>query len=171
MDQSNDVRDNTHYFLQELMKKETGLVVPFKDILLKSLSIERRKENIISLISLLESCKKLNFNQSYRLRDIIKSLIEAHYDDKKSGIVKKSLQLMFQFFPALNNRDLGSLKIDDLLTLLDKQFIMKKHNFTRISKKKGINLKNYLKDFKKSKLRDYKLYFYIKTKNNLIRFQ
>ncbi|MFX1481019.1 MAG: hypothetical protein ACFFCI_23300, partial [Promethearchaeota archaeon] len=168
LDQSEDVRDNTHYFLQELMKKQTGLVDSFKNILIKSLSIEQKKENILSLIILLESCKNLNFDQTYQLRSIIKSLIEAHYDDKKSGIIKKILQLIPQLFPTLSNRDLGSLKIDDLLALLDKQFIMLKHNFTQISKKKGITLKNYLKGFKNSKLRDYKLYFYIKTKNNLI---
>ena len=48
-DDSKDIRDNVHFFLMELVKKSPGLANSIKDILLKSLSWEKNKENIMSL--------------------------------------------------------------------------------------------------------------------------
>ncbi|KKM62744.1 hypothetical protein LCGC14_1518520, partial [marine sediment metagenome] len=82
-DDSKDIRDNIHYFLLELIRKNPTMVNLIKDLLLDGLSIEKNKENILSLLILFEYCKKLNFDQLYRFREISKSLFLSYFDDKK----------------------------------------------------------------------------------------
>ncbi|MFX0082230.1 MAG: hypothetical protein ACFE94_10815 [Candidatus Hodarchaeota archaeon] len=167
-DQSDDLRDNVHFFLLKLVKRNPNLVNLIKDNLLNSLSMEQNKENLLSLFDLLGFCKDLGFDQLYHLRDISKSLISSYYDDTMSEIVKSLLKLLLQFFPDLKENDLETLKIDDIIALLDKQFLMKKTNFTKLSRNSNISLKDYIKEIKKSVLKDQKIFFYTKTKDNLI---
>lgn len=167
-DESVDVRDNVHFFLLELVKVNPNLVEDLKDILIKSLSMEQNKENLLSLFNLLGFCKDLDFNQLYNLREISKSLISSYFDDMKSGITGKLLILISYFFPNLKEQKLNSLKIDDLFALLDDQFLMKKHNFTKVSAKSNITLKEYMKEIEKLDPKDKKFIFYTKNEKNLI---
>ncbi|MFW9942425.1 MAG: hypothetical protein ACFFFT_15410 [Candidatus Thorarchaeota archaeon] len=167
-DQSDDIRDNIHFFLNELVKKNPNLVNNIKNEIIESLSIEQIKENLVSSINLLTYCKDLSFNQLYHLRDISKSLILSYFDDTKSKIVVNLLKIISQFYPDFNGNNLETLKIDDLLTLLDNQFLMKKTNFTKLSTHSNITLKEYIKKIKNSELRDEKLFFYTKPEKNLI---
>jgi len=167
-DQSNDMRDNVHFFLLELVKKNPNLVNSIKDNILESLSMEQIKENLLSLFNLLGYCKDLGFNQLYHLRDISKSLILSYYDDVKSEIVVNLLKVISRFFPDLKGDNLETLKIDDLLDLLNKQFLMKKYNFTKRSSNSIITLKDYIRKIKKSDLEEKKIFFYTKTKENFI---
>ncbi|MFX1529705.1 MAG: hypothetical protein ACFFBC_01185 [Promethearchaeota archaeon] len=167
-DQSDDIRDNIHFFLNELVKKNPNLVNNIKNEIIESLSIEQIKENLLSSINLLAYCKDLSFNQLYHLRDISKSLILSYFDDIKSKIVVNLLKIISQFYPDFNDDNLETLKIDDLLTFLDKQFLMKKTNFTKLSRHSNITLKEYIKKIKNTELRDEKLFFYTKPEKNLI---
>ncbi|MFX1377055.1 MAG: hypothetical protein ACFFA0_14715 [Promethearchaeota archaeon] len=167
-DKSNDIRDNVHFFLLELVKEKPNLVNTIKDNLLQSLTMEHNKENILSLINLLGYCKDLSFDQLFQLRNISKSLVSSYYDDLKSEIVSNLLKLISRFYTSLEQSDLETLKINDLLDLLDKQFLMKRHNFTEISRNSNIRLKDYLREIKKTDLKDEKGFLYTKTKKNII---
>ena len=168
IDKSVDVRDNVHFFLLELLKVKPILVEDIKNILIRSLSIEQNKENLLSLFNLLGFCKDLDFNQLLDLRDVSKSLISSYFDDMKSEIISNLLKLISQFFPILKEDTLNSMKIDDLLTLVDNQFLMKRHNFTKLSAKSNITLRGYVKQIEKLNLIDKKIIFYTKNEKNLI---
>ncbi|MFX1279437.1 MAG: hypothetical protein ACFFA3_08470 [Promethearchaeota archaeon] len=167
-DKSVDVRDNVHFFLQELVKKEPDLVKNIKDLLLQSLSKEVSKDNLQSLISLLGFCKELNFNQLYSLREISKSLISSFFNDFKSDIIPNLLEVLSKYFPDLKEINVDATNEKELLELLDKQSLMKKTNFSEISSKSNIKLRDYIKQIENLGLNDKKIIFYTKNKNNLI---
>jgi hypothetical protein len=168
LDESKDVRDNIHYFLLLLVKKDKDIVISNKSLLIESLLVEKSNENIISLLQLLSYCVELNFDQLYKFRLASKSLIKSHFHEKNSKIFIELLNLIKIFFPFLNKYDLENQKLNELIKLLDNQFLMKKVNFTAISKENEINLKEYMKVFKNSLLKDEKIYFYIKSKDDII---
>ncbi|MFX1259423.1 MAG: hypothetical protein ACFFAN_16330, partial [Promethearchaeota archaeon] len=168
MDKSEDVRDNTHYFLQEFAGKIPNLLNSnYINFFLEALSIENKHENIKSLLNLLDcyNSKNIDFKEYYKLREILKSLITIHFKDKSSEIFFKLTDLIKKFFPSLKKLDFQYLKIDELIKLLDDQFLMKKYNFTENNQ-----LKNYILKIKKSRLKDKEIYFYIKEKKKRICF-
>ncbi|MFX1304358.1 MAG: hypothetical protein ACFE9X_13465 [Promethearchaeota archaeon] len=168
IDDSEDVRNNIYYILQKLVEKNPNLVNSFIDVLLESLSIEKNKHNIISLLNFLDYSENLEFDQLYRFRSISKSLITSLEDKKANQVLIKLIKLIKKFFPLLKQLDLENQNTKNVLKILDNQFLMKKHNFTSLSKNSNLTLKEYLKKFAKSNLKDKKVYFYIKTKENLI---
>ncbi|MHA2005705.1 MAG: hypothetical protein ACXACO_00810 [Promethearchaeota archaeon] len=168
LDNSEDIRDNAHYFLMELMKKNPDLVNSISNIIIKSLSIEKKKENIISLLNLLEYCSSLNFEELFNFREVSKSLLLSYRDDQKSKINTILIKLLKKFFPRLKELNLETREIDNLVTILDEQFLMKKHNFTELSRNENITLKGYLKSIKKSRFKEQKIFFYVKTKKDII---
>jgi len=167
-DKSEDVRNNVHYFLQELIKKHPNLLNSEIDIILESLLTENKMENIISLLNFLDSCEDLEFDQLYNFRNISKTLIASFEDKKSSKIYIRLIELLKKFFPLLNETDLETQKSKSIINLLENHFLMKKHNFTAINKNSDLNLKGYLKEFGKSNLKDKKIYFYVRTKDNVI---
>ena len=168
IDESEDIRNNIYYILQELVKKKPNLVNSSIDVLLESLTIEKDKDNIISLLNFLDYCDNLEFDQLYRFRNISKSLIASFEDKRTNKFFFKLIILIKKFFPLLNQFDLENQNTKNVLKSLDNQFLMKKHNFTALSKNSSLTLKEYIKKFAKSNLKDKKVYFYIKTKENLI---
>ncbi|MHA2183308.1 MAG: hypothetical protein ACXAAH_17965, partial [Promethearchaeota archaeon] len=139
-----------------------------KNIIIESFSIEKSKENVLSLLNLLGFCKELNFDELFLFRGISKSLISSYYNTKDSEIYGKLLSLIDGFYPSLKGQILESIELKSLLDLLDKQFLMKKSNFTEISKKNHLNLKEYLKKINKPIFQEYKTLFYTKTKKDII---
>ncbi len=167
-DQSEDVRDNVHYFLLELFKKNPNLVMSSIDFLLESLKIEKKNANIVSLLNFLDYCEDLSFDQLFNFRNISKSLIISFDDKRTSKIFIKLIDLMKKFFPMQDKPELEYQEAKKIIKSLDSYFLMKKHNFTVLSKNTGVSLKEYLKIFTKSKQKDNKIYFYVKTKDNII---
>ena len=167
-DKSKDIRDNAHYFIQELVKGDPSLIESIKDILLESILIETNEPNIIALLKFLEDCENLNFEQLYKFRTVSKSLIHLYRKKKSQEIFIKLLSLIKKFFSTLKDHNLENYDLKDLSNLLDNQFIMKKHTYTEFSKKSHLRLREYLDRFKKSQLRDKKIIFYLKTKENII---
>lgn len=168
LEDSEDIRNNIHYFLLKLVEIKPDLANTNIDIIFKSLIKEKNKDNIISILNFLEYCDYLEFDHLYNFRDISKSLITLFEDKKTSKIYNKSIKLIKKFFPHLKEQDLESLDAKSIINLLNNQFLMKRHNFTRLSKNKDLKLKDYLKTFAKSNLKDKKIYFYTKTKENKI---
>ncbi|MHA1913622.1 MAG: hypothetical protein ACW97V_04550, partial [Promethearchaeota archaeon] len=166
LDSSEDIRNNIHYFLVESLKTEPEFINDIKDKVLESLSMEQNQENIISLLSLLEFCEELNFDQLYYLRKNLLALIPQYFADKKSGISDKLLVIITRFFLGLKEINLLSLKTKDLSELLESQFIMKKSDFRKASESKDTTIQDYLEELKKSELKEEKVFFYTKSKGN-----
>ncbi|MFX1408850.1 MAG: hypothetical protein ACFFA6_00740, partial [Promethearchaeota archaeon] len=167
IDKSEDVRNNVHYFLSELADKNPEIFKSNIDLLIESLLIENSKENIISSLNLLSYCDDLNFDQLYKFRNAVKHLIKSDFREKTSEISVELQNLIKKYFPSLQDFDLQDLKPDQLELLLDNQFLMKKINFTELSKNLKVNLKEYLNKLKKSPFKDEKIYFYVKAKDDI----
>ena len=167
-DKSEDVRNNVHYFLQELINLNPNLLNPDLEIILESLLTEKKTDNIISLLNFLDSCVDLEFDHLFYFRDISKSLISSFEDKKSSKIFIRLIELLKKFFPLLNEIGLENLESKSVIKQIENLFLMKKHNFSLIRKKLDVDLKEYLKNFAKSNLKEKKVYFYIKTKENVI---
>ncbi len=168
LDEFEDIRNNIHYFLLKLVEIKPELAKKNIDIILKSLNIERKTDNIISLLNLLEKCEDFEFDHLYTFRNISNSLITLLEEKKTSKIFNKLISLIKKLYPQLSKFDLENQEAKKIVNLLENQFLMKKTNYTEISKNTDLKLKEYLKNFAKSKLKDEKVYFYIKTKENIL---
>ncbi|MHA2036032.1 MAG: hypothetical protein ACW98X_06335 [Promethearchaeota archaeon] len=167
-DESKDIRDNVLFFFTELVNDDPDLINSVKDIIIESLFLESNKENIKSLLMILSFCKELTFDELFLFRKISKSLIASFHDEKSVEIYNEILTLIERFFPSLKEQELKSLDIKNLLDALESKFLMKKTDFTEISKNSEITLKSYLKELNNSVGRENKIYFYTKTKKNTI---
>ncbi|MFX1599659.1 MAG: hypothetical protein ACFFB6_03600 [Promethearchaeota archaeon] len=168
LDKSEDIRNNIHYFLLDLAEIKPNLLNKNIDVILKSFKIENNKNNILSLLNFLDQCEDFEFNHLYIFRNISKSLINLFHDEKSSKISNKLIQLIKKLYPQLREFDLEKQETEKIKNLLENQFLMKRHNFTEISKNTDLKLKEYLKKFTKTNLKDDKIYFYTKTKENII---
>ncbi len=167
-DPSEDIRDNIHYFLHDLVINEPNIVNSSIDIILESLLIEKGKDNVISLLIIFENCNELSFDQLYNFRESIKLILFSFQNKDKSGVIAKARDLIKKYFPETIEFNFENKGTEVLESLLDRQFIMKKHNFAEISKDKGLILKEFIKTHINTNLRDEKIYFYTKTRNEII---
>ncbi len=159
-----DIRNNGHYFLQEFDKISPGFITAYKETLLKAFLIENSDENILSLLNFLEKCKDLDFKQLLKFRKISKVLISKYYDNTSSEIFTILESLIKKFFPSLNDIDFMTYKENDLIDLLSDLFLMKAYDFSKISKEKNIRFNDFIKQIKKTLLKDKEIFFYIKNK-------
>ena len=134
----------------------------------ENLLIEKGKDNVISLLNIFENCSELSFDQLYNFRESIKLIFSSFQNNEKSGVIAKARDLIKKYFPGTIEFNSENLGIEVLESVLDKQFIMKKHNFMEIRKDTGLGLKEFIKNHINTNLRDEKIYFYIKTKNEII---
>ncbi|NVM17524.1 MAG: hypothetical protein HWN80_07395 [Candidatus Lokiarchaeota archaeon] len=160
-DVNKDVRDNIYYFLQEVGKKYPKLICTYKEELLNALLTEDAEENLISIMSFLEKCSEFNFENLYRLREVLKSLINQHFTKESSKIYSKILTLVKIIFPSVKDLSLEEFGLKELLDTIQNIFLMKKCNFTEIAKETGIDLKGFVKNMGRQNQKDHKIYFYI----------
>ncbi len=173
IDNLGDIRDNAHYFLQEFANRDPKLVCHYRNLILKALSIdEKNKNNIISLLNYLYNCNILSLKQLFKFREISKLLIKKYFEERHSEIIQNLMINIKKNFPAMKNINLEKTKFNELEKLLDAIFLMRRTNFTEISKKdKHIQLKDFIQKFKSSQLREQVLYFYTNdTKRKIIYF-
>ncbi len=168
LDEFEDVRNNIHYFLIKLVEIDPDITKNNIDIILKSLKNESNNNNIISLLALLEHCEDYEFDQLYIIRNISNSLLKQLEEKENSKIFNKLISFIKNVYPQLKEVDLENQKYEKIVDSLNNIFLMKKTNFTKVRKKKNLGLKVYLKKFLKSKIKDEKIYFYLKTKENFI---
>jgi len=166
-DENKDVRDNIYYFLQEVGKKQPRLMCTYKGELINALSGEENKDNIITLMSFLEKCTDFDFKNLFDLREVLKSLITRYFSKEHSKIYLKLLPLFTFVFPSLKDLDIEQFGLKELLTTIQNIFLMKKYNFTEISKETGEDLKEFVKRKKLRNKKDNKIYFYIKEQKNV----
>ncbi len=167
VDELEDVRNNIHYFLIKLVEIKPEIAKDNIEIILKSFKVEKNKDNIISLLDLLEKCEDFEFDHLYIIRNISKSLLKQLKIKENSKIFNKLIDFIKRVYPQLKELDMENQGYEKTLISLDNLFLMKKTNFTKISKNTEILLKDYLENFSKSKLKDEKVYFYIKTKEKI----
>ncbi|MHA1147778.1 MAG: hypothetical protein ACTSR8_05995 [Promethearchaeota archaeon] len=158
--ESQDIRDNIHFFLHKFLKFNPTLLKGYKNLLIKALRIETNSENILSLLTYLIRVKTLNFKQTYLLREILKKILETYTLRSEEKIFKKIIEVMKKFFPSLAEKDLLNLKNDKIIDLLDNELLMKKYNLRELSKKKKIPIKDLIKSIKRGTLRNKELFFY-----------
>ncbi|MFX0002520.1 MAG: hypothetical protein ACFE9C_07350 [Candidatus Hodarchaeota archaeon] len=168
LDEIEDVRNNTHYFLPKLVDLNPDIVKNNIEVILEAFKIEKKDDNIISLLELLEKCEDYEFDHLYTIRNIAISLFNLLKDKEVPKIFNILIRVIKSLYPNLKDLDLENQEVDHIVNLLEDQFLMKKSNFTEISKKIDINLKEYLTDFKNSQLKNEKVYFYVKTRENTI---
>jgi len=164
IDKSEDIRDNCHFFIGELLKEKPDFVCSKINLLLKSLEIEKKIENIVSLLDFFKNCEDLSFENLFHFRELSKSLISARIHAKSPEISSRLSFLLKKFFPSLIEMDLDNQRIESIITTLDNQFIMKKYNITELSKKEMITLKDFKDRVKKSRFLNEEIYFYIKNR-------
>ncbi|MFX1378413.1 MAG: hypothetical protein ACFFA4_04915 [Promethearchaeota archaeon] len=168
LDDFEDVRNNIHYFLPKLVELKPELAKDNIDIILQSFEIEQNNDNLISLLKLLLKCEILEFDQLYTIKNILKSILNIIEIKENSKLFREVINIIKKVYSELVKLDLEKEGAGIIINLLENQFLMKKTNFTEVGRKTGIQLKDYLKKFVKSKLKDKKIFFYIKTKENLI---
>jgi hypothetical protein len=168
LDEFQDVRNNIHYFLTKLVELKPEFVENHIKIILKSLKTEKNNHNIISLLKLLEKCDNFEFDYLYTIRNLTVPLLNLVRNEETSKVLNQLKLCIKKIYFPLNELDLENLTAEKIVKLLENQFLMKKTNFTEINKKMGIELKDFLKRLGKSKLADKKIYFYIKTKEEII---
>ncbi len=159
---SKDIRDNVHYFLQEIVDKKPKLICSYRKDLINALITEEDNENLVSIINFLEKCNGFDFENLYDFRDISKALLTKFYSKEHSGIYSKLLSLIITIFPSLKKIDVESLELSELLNELDKLFLMKRYNITELSEKTGVKLEEFIKIKKRTERKDHKIYFFIK---------
>ncbi|MFX1363355.1 MAG: hypothetical protein ACFFCE_10075 [Promethearchaeota archaeon] len=168
IDQSEDTRNNVHYFLQESFKKNPKLIKLNLDTILESLVNENKKENILSLLNFLNYLDDLDFDQLYTFRKISKSLITSFEDKKLLRCYIELIKLLKKFYKLFEDIELETLESRDIRRVLKNHFLMKKHDFTLITKNTGVGIKEYIKRIAKSPLKEKKVYFYIKIRDKII---
>ncbi|MFW9952642.1 MAG: hypothetical protein ACFFKA_21175, partial [Candidatus Thorarchaeota archaeon] len=166
-DLNKDVRDNIYYFLQEIGEKYPTLLCSYKSDLINALSIEDAEDNLNSIMSFLEKCFDFDFDfeQLYTLREVLKSLISQYFTNESSKIYLKGLTLAKVIFPTLKELDLKAIGLNELLSTIENIFLMKKYNFTEISKETGVDLKGFIKRMSIKNQKKLKIYFYITNKD------
>lgn len=165
-----DVRDNAHYFLQEFLKIDPNLMKSYSNVILKALSLENKEENIVSLLNFFDyiEIKKFGFEQLYKFRKISKALLLTYSKNKTSEVFSNIIKLLKSLFPSLKDLNFQEKKVDEIIKLLDDQFLMKKYDF---SKKESFQLKEIISKIKKSPFVDKEIYFYITNeRDKLIHF-
>lgn len=168
LDEFEDVRNNVHYFIIELVELKPELIKKNIDIILKSLKIENNDKNILSLLNLLERFEDFEFDHLYIIRNLSNHLLKQLDEKENSNIFNKLISFIKKVYPQLNEYELHNQEYKKIINLLNNLFLMKKTNFTEVSKKINIGLKEYLKKFLKSEVKNEKIYFYSKTKENII---
>jgi len=161
--QNDDIKDNLYYFLQEIVSKNHTLILPYKDLVLEALFKESKEENLLSLLNFFEWFENYNFNDLYQFREISKLLFSKFKKEINTPICLKLVALIKSIYPLAKDPEFDDIEPKQLLEILEQQILVKRYDFTEISKKESITIKDYIKKMKKSILDDKEIYFYTKN--------
>ncbi|MHA2287856.1 MAG: hypothetical protein ACXABG_03620 [Promethearchaeota archaeon] len=165
VDSNKDVRDNIYYFLQEIVKDNPTYLCRFKENFINILLTEEVEENLITLMSFLEKCSEFDFENLFSLRGILKSVLKQHGPKESSKLYLKTLSLAKHVFPTLRDLEIEDFELKELLLAIQDIFLMKKYNFTEISKETGVDLKVFVKNMNRKNQRERKIFFYTINKD------
>ena len=158
LDADEDIRDNAHYFLNEIIKKKKISICDEKSTILKALSIEKNLDNFISLVNFLTKCEEFSFNYLFEVRYLVRQLFTEHFEN--SSLTSELVTLCKYVFPSLKELNFEELNLDQTLDVLDEPFLMLKKTFSEDKEKE---LKETIHAVKISKNKDKEIYFNIKV--------
>jgi len=161
LDDDKDIRDNAHYFLNEIIKKKNISICNEKSTILKALNIEKNLDNFSSLVNFLIKCEVYSFNYLFEVRYLVKQLFTEHFEN--SLFTSELVTLCKYVFPSIKELKFEELNLQQTLDILDELFLMVKKTF---SEDKEIELKETIHGVKNSKNKDKEIYFYIKNREN-----
>ena len=159
---SNEIVDNVYYFLQRISEKYPKVLCDYKAILLKRLKNEKSGENQLTLLQFIEPCDYFDFDELYQFRAVTLHLISQYKGKIEHKFISRLLLKVFQLFPEFQENTADYEKAESLINDLKNLFIMKKYDFSKISKENGIDLKQFLQKQKTSPLFNSKITFYIR---------
>ncbi|MFX0024790.1 MAG: hypothetical protein ACFE8M_00125 [Candidatus Hermodarchaeota archaeon] len=160
-DKNLDIKENAYYFLQEIIKIKPKILCTYKEYILRALFEEQNENNLYSLLEFLTKCDNFYFNEMFWFRKELDK-ISALYSGKKEPIFHNVLVKLCKKLYGFHNID--DLSINNIYELINNQLIIKKFNFTDLSKQKNIQLKDFMEKVKDSRFGKEEIYFY--TKNN-----
>ena len=162
-DDNSDIKGNAYYFLQEIVKIKPKILCQYKEYILRALLEEQNESNLYSLLEFLSKCDDFYFNEIFWFRKGLNK-ISTLYPGKNECIFHNVLmelcKKLYWPFKNLNLEDLSIKKIDELI---NNQLIIKKFNFTDLSKQVNIQLKEFIEKVKNSRFGKEEIYFYIKN--------
>ncbi len=168
---SGEILENAYFFLQQLVDTNPLLLCSYKSAILECLKAEKDEKNQLSLLKFIESCDNFDFDGMYQFREVASAIISQYSEKKDSMVCTILIAKISQLFPIIQdiyNKD-SDFKI--LSKEISNLLLMKRYNFTTIEKEKGIKLKDYIQERRKSPLYDIKVSFYIHNPDeNLIYF-
>ena len=170
LEDSQDLKENGYFFLQQFLELKPELFKKDKNLLLEALEKEEEKKDLISLLAFLEKAQILNFKQTYKLREILLDLLKKFRKEESPKLFNLIYSIIPKFFDSVESSEIQGKDANELVSLLNEQFIMKKYNFNKISENKKIRFKTFLKKFKKTRLKDVETYFYAKDREKNIIF-
>ncbi|MFX1557453.1 MAG: hypothetical protein ACFFC9_09390 [Promethearchaeota archaeon] len=162
-DPNSDIKDNVFYFLHEIVSKNHTLIIPYKDLVLEALYKETKEENLLSLLNFFEWFENYNFKDLYQFREFLKGFLLKIKNQTKSPLYLKLVNIIKILFPSFKELEFDEIDPKELSKRLENQVLIKKYDFTEISKKEKIKLKDYIKKLKQSILVDKEIYFYTRV--------
>ena len=165
LDDDKDIRDNSHYFLNEIIKKRDISICDEKSTILKALSIEKNLDNFISLVNHLTKCEEFSFDYLSEVRYLVKQLFTEHFEN--SSFTSELVTLCKYVFPSMKELNFEKLNLNQTLDLLDELFLMLKKTFSEDKEKE---LKEIIRAVKNSKNKDKEIFFYIKDRRDKITY-
>ena len=159
LDDDKDIRDNAHYFLNEIIKKKNISICNEKSTILKALSIEKNLDNFISLVNFLCKCEEFSFNHLFEVRYLVRQLFTEHFEN--SMFTSELVALCKYVFPSIKELKIEDLNLPQTLDILDGLFLMSKKIYSEDNENE---LKEAIHAVKNSKNKDKEIYFYIKNR-------
>ncbi|MFX1236091.1 MAG: hypothetical protein ACFE8P_00070, partial [Promethearchaeota archaeon] len=145
IDDSEDIRHNAHFFIGEMIKDEPSLMCSHIDTLVQALKTEKNEKNIVSLLRCLSQCNDFSFKQQFKLKEIFKEFFSEYYQRDNPNLDENLLNTIKSVFSSIKKESLENPNYELILQILDKIFVMKRHDFTKNSKKKGKSPKEFWK--------------------------
>ncbi len=161
-----DIRNNSYYFISEFAKEKPEIICSQKQILLDALEIEEENPtNLKTLLKFINQCNNFKFKELYRLRIISQDLLSKYYNKNKE-LLKNIISVLKIKFNSLQDINLEEMSLEGLISSIEDIFLMKKYDFNKLSSKKNIPFKDFIRNFKKNALKEEEIYFYVNYKNN-----
>lgn len=163
-DKNPDVRDNVHYFLQKIIKTIPQILCTYKVDILKAFLVEESNNNLYSLLEFLNTCEEFHFNDLFWFKQILKRLSLMILRNKELDIKNQLIELCRKLYYPLRELNYEEKDLNGIYESVDSLIILKKYNFTELSKKNKIRLKDFIENIKSSDYKDEEIYLYIKDK-------
>ncbi|MFX0138134.1 MAG: hypothetical protein ACFFDN_31110 [Candidatus Hodarchaeota archaeon] len=162
-DKNLDIKENAYYFLQEIIKIKPKILCNYKEHILEILLEEQNEKNLYSLLEFLNKCDDFYFNEIFWFKKGLSKISTQFSENKELLFHNVLVELCKKFYGLFKNLNIEDLSIKKIYDLIDNQLIIKKFNFTDLSRQNDIQLKDFIEKIKISRFGRQEIYFYIKN--------